>query len=146
MAEEIERWNFLAPESYSEYHDDDGLLNEFEMMWALRDRFPLHLFVFKQMATHLAHEANVEQVFSRAGLLSDPNINADYLARLVTVSVNKKAFRPSLKAIKAKYYELFRGPGKSVVQAPATQMGCESSMARKPSTTCAPTRSGHSRG
>ena len=84
-------------------------------MWALRDRdrFPLHLFVFKQMATHLANEANVEQVFSRAGLLSDPNINADYLARLVTVSVNKKAFRPSLKAIKAKYYELFRGPGKS---------------------------------
>ena len=51
----------------SRYHDEDGLLNEFEMMWALRDRFPLHLVVFKQMASHLAHEANVEQVFSRAG-------------------------------------------------------------------------------
>ena len=65
------------------------------------------------MATHLAHEVNVEQVFSRAGLLSDPNINPDYLARLVMVSVNKKAFRPSVKAIKDKYYEIFRGPGKS---------------------------------
>ena len=99
VAEEIELWNFLSPESYSEYYDEDGLLNEFEMMWALRDRFSLHFVVFKQMATHLAHEANVEQVFSRAGLLSDPNINADYLARLVMVSVNKKAFRPSLKDI-----------------------------------------------
>lgn len=37
VAEEIERWNFLSPESYSEYYDEDGLLNEFEMMWALRD-------------------------------------------------------------------------------------------------------------
>ena len=77
VAEEIERWNFLSPESYSEFYDEDGLLNEFEMMWALRERFPLHFVVFKQMATHLAHEANVEQVFSRAGLLSDPNINPD---------------------------------------------------------------------
>ena len=51
------------------------LLNEFEMMWALRERFPLHYIVFKQTACHLAHEANVEQVFSRAGNLSDPNID-----------------------------------------------------------------------
>ncbi len=33
------------------------------MMWALRERFPLHYIVFKQTACHLAHEANVEQVF-----------------------------------------------------------------------------------
>ena len=30
--------------------------------------------VFKQTACHLAHEANVEKVFSRAGLLADPNL------------------------------------------------------------------------
>ena len=32
------------------------LLNEFEMMWALRDKFPLHYIVFKQTASHIPHE------------------------------------------------------------------------------------------
>ena len=40
-------------------------MNEFKMMWSLRESFPLHFTVFKQTACHLAHEANVEQVFSR---------------------------------------------------------------------------------
>ena len=63
-------------EHYNSFYDDDGqLLNEFEMIWALRERFPLHSFVFKQVASHLAHEANVEQVFSRAGGLSDAHID-----------------------------------------------------------------------
>ena len=35
------------------------------MMWSLRESFPLLFTVFKQTACHLAHEANVEQVFSR---------------------------------------------------------------------------------
>ena len=62
VIEEAERWARLAPEDYKPYYDEDGLLNEFHMMWALRDRFPLHYIVFKQTACHLAHEANVEQV------------------------------------------------------------------------------------
>ena len=37
------------------------MLNEFQMMWSLRKRFPLHYIVFKQIASHLPHEANVEQ-------------------------------------------------------------------------------------
>lgn len=88
-----------------------SLLNEFKMMWALRERFPLHLIVFKQIACHLAHEANVEQVFSRAGNLSDPNIDPEFLVHLVMTAVNKKAFKPTLQAIKDKYYELYRGKG-----------------------------------
>ena len=80
-------------------------------MWALRDRFPLHFILFKQTACHLAHEANVEQVFSRAGNLADPNMDPEFLAHLVMCAVNKKAFVPSLNAIKDKYYELFRGKG-----------------------------------
>ena len=52
----------------------------------------------------------------RAGLLSrrqplDPNIDPEFLAHLVMVSVNKKAFQPSIEAIKKKYYELYRGKG-----------------------------------
>ena len=89
--------------------DDKGLLNEFAMMYALRERFPLHYVVFRQTSSHLPHEANVEQVFSRAGLLSDPNLDPAYLAILVKVGFNKKAYQPSVKVIMDKYYEMFRG-------------------------------------
>ena len=81
------------------------------MMWALRDKFPLHYVLFKQTACHLPREANVEQIFSRAGLLADPNLNPAHLAVLVRIGFNKKAFEPAVAAIKEKYYELFRGKG-----------------------------------
>ena len=87
------------------------------MLWALREQFPLHFIVFKQAACHLPHEANVEQIFSRAKLLSDPNMDPHRLAILVMVAVNKKAYKPSVEAIKDMYYELFRGkPGADDVE------------------------------
>ena len=74
----------------------------------LLESFPLHFTVFKQTACHLAHEANVEKVFSRAGLLADSNLLPAHLSTLVMVGFNKKAFKPQLDAIKDKYYEMFR--------------------------------------
>lgn len=71
------------------------------MMWSMRDRFPLHLIVFKRTACHLPHEANVEQVFSRAGNLSDPNMDPEYLAFLTMIAVNKSVFWPTVAA----YYQ-----------------------------------------
>jgi hypothetical protein len=113
VTDEIDRWAKLGPETLSKYFDEsDDLLNEFQMMWDLRDRFPLHFIVFKQTACHLAHEANVEQIFSRAGNLSDPNMDPDFLAHLVMVAVNRKSFEPTLAAIKDKYFELYRGRGR----------------------------------
>ena len=50
--------------------------------------FPLHEIVFKMTASHLPHKANVEQYFSRAGALSDPNMDPDFLGKLVMVGVN----------------------------------------------------------
>ena len=91
-----------------EYFTEDGLLNEFKMMWELRESFPLHFTVFKQTACHLSHEANVEQIFSRAGLLADPNLLPSHLSTLVTVGFNKNAFKPPIATIKDKYYEMFR--------------------------------------
>ena len=52
--------------------------------------------------------ANVEKVFSRAGLLADPNLLPAHLSTLVMVGFNKKAFKPQFNAIKDKYYEMFR--------------------------------------
>lgn len=63
---EIERFAYLAPEVLQPYITSDGMLNHFKMFWELRDRFPLHLVVFKQVSSHIPHEANVEQYFSRA--------------------------------------------------------------------------------
>ena len=100
----------MGVEEYEKFTTEDGLLNEFAMMWALRNKFPLHYVLFKQTACHLPREANVEQIFSRAGLLADPNLNPAHLAVLVRIGFNKKAFEPAVAAIKEKYYvELFRG-------------------------------------
>ena len=113
VLDELKRWEDKDLQEYSQYIAEDGLLNEFKMMWELRESFPLHFTVFKQTACHLSHEANVEQVFSRAGLLADPNLLPAHLSTLVTVGFNKNAFKPQIAAIKDKYYEMFRNKTKS---------------------------------
>ena len=50
--------------------------------------------VFKQTASHLPHEGNVEQIFSLGGRLSDPNMDPSYLATLVFVGSNEKVYMP----------------------------------------------------
>ncbi len=79
VTDEIGRWSSLSEDECQRFVED-GVLNEFEMMWQLRVLFPLHFFVFKQTVPHLAAEANVEQVFSRAGQLSEVNVDPDTLA------------------------------------------------------------------
>jgi len=37
----------------------------------------------------------VEQVFSGAGKLYDPNLDPEYLAHLVMVGINQKSYKPS---------------------------------------------------
>ncbi len=59
--------------------------------------------------SHLATEVNVEQVFSRAGQLSEVNLDPDTLVDMVSIMVNKHAYNSSLKDIMDKYYEMFRG-------------------------------------
>lgn len=144
-AEEIERWATLPREAYSEFMDEKtALLNEFAMMWHLRNKFPIHYIVFKQVACHPPHEAFVEQVceshltsmyysappppphlfacalqvFSTAGFLADTHLDPEYLSHLVMVSRNKKCYMPSPEAVKSKYYELFRGRGGEGIPVP----------------------------
>ena len=66
------------------------------------------LQVFRQAASHLPHEGNVEQVFSRAGNLSDPNMATDTLATLTSAAINGASYRPPVAAILDKYFKLFR--------------------------------------
>ena len=81
--------------------DSAGIVNEFALLYDLRTSFPLHYIVFKQTASHLPHEGNSEQLFSRAGNLSDDNGKMDP-ARLgvwTSIGVNYANFQPSVKAI-----------------------------------------------
>ena len=55
---EIERWEYLSPEEIAPFKEESGLIIEFKMMWHMRKRFPLHFVVFKQVSSHLPHEAN----------------------------------------------------------------------------------------
>ena len=127
MLDELRRWEGMGLKEYEKFMSADMLLNEFAMMWALREAYPLHYIIFKQTASHLPHEAFVEQIFSRAGLLADPNLDPARLVCLVKVGFNKAAFNPSLDAIIDKYYELFRGDVKAKESAKAqSEAGCSS--------------------
>ncbi len=109
VTDEIARWEALNSKEIECFRKADGLIDEFALLWAMRLRFPLHFFVFKQTASHLPVEANVERVFSVAGYLSDPCRHAEHLVDMVMAAVNRKAFDPSIEAIRAQYYEMFRG-------------------------------------
>ena len=77
VTDEVERWSKLDKAKIREFRDDDGIVNEFALMYNVRSVFPLHYIVFKQTASHLPHEGNSEQLFSRSGALSDDNGKMD---------------------------------------------------------------------
>ena len=81
------------------YITSDGMVNHFKLMWDLRKRFPLHFIVFKQVSSHIAHEANVEQYFSRAVVRSgSKTVAGSWLARGSLVEDSSQRARGSLVA------------------------------------------------
>ena len=115
VAVEVERWKAISLETVNTFKDKEtGMINEFAFMWAKRKDFPLHFFVFKQTASHLPHEGNVEQIFSLGGRLSDPNMNPEYLATLVFIGANETVYMPPTKDIWQRYLLKFTKNGKLV--------------------------------
>ena len=51
------------------------------------------------------NESNVEQLFPRTGQLSEVNLDPDTLTDMVSIMVNKLAYKTSVKDIMDKYYE-----------------------------------------
>jgi hypothetical protein len=101
------RWSLSEDDCQRFVNSEDGVLTEIEMMWQLRILFPLHFVLFKQTACRLSAEANVEQVYSRAGQLLD--VDPDALADMVSILVTKLAYKHSVKDTMDKYYAIFRG-------------------------------------
>ena len=75
--------------------------------------FPLHYVVFKQTASHLPHEGNSEQLFSRSGALSDDNAKMDptRLAVWTWIGVNYSTYQPSYQQILERYLLKFSKGG-----------------------------------
>ena len=74
VTDEIRRWSSLSSDEFQRFVED-GVLN----------------------VSHLTVEANVEQVFSRAGQLSEVNLDPDTLVDMVSIMVNKLGTSPLSK-------------------------------------------------
>lgn len=90
---EIKQWAALGDDTINEFTEDNGLVNECALMWEMRNRFPLHFILFKQLGGHLPHEANTESTFSMAGNLTDTSITPSHLARLVYIRKNMEVYK-----------------------------------------------------
>ena len=73
VTDEMERWKTIDKFTIDAATDEDGLVNEMVLLYKLRSKFPLHYRVFRQVSSHICHEANTERLFSLAGALSDDN-------------------------------------------------------------------------
>ena len=117
VMEEAVRWEALDKKIIREYTDDDGIVNEFALMYHLRQSFPLHYIIFKQTASHLPHEGNSEQLFSRSGALSDNNGKMDphRLAVWTSIGVNYSTYKPTDEEILTHYIRKFSKGGTATV-------------------------------
>ena len=111
VADEMQRWKSLDLSLFKELTDVDGVLNEMALHYKLRHHFPLHCRVFRQVSSHLCHEANTEQLFSLAGGLSEDNgkMSPDRLAIWTSIGSNMKVFKPHWTKIQERYYKNYTG-------------------------------------
>ena len=115
MTAEAARWAELDKKTIGEFRDGEGIVNEFALMYHVRNSFPLHYIVFKQTASHIPHEGNSEQLFSRSGALSDDNGKMDP-ARLgvwTSIGVNYSTYQPAAKLILERYMLKFSKGGRA---------------------------------
>ena len=69
-----------------------------------------HIFS-KGVSPHIPHEANSEQMFPITGKLSDPTMQALFLAMLTRISVSKTVYIPTVAVILTKYKNKFSTGG-----------------------------------
>ena len=114
VTDEIARYKVLPDARVDHFRNDTGILNEFALMYDLKDAFPLHFTVFRQVSAHLPHEANTESIFSLAGNISDEGGRMDptHLANLVYMMANKKISKPDNSSVQKEYLTTFSKNGK----------------------------------
>ena len=55
VTNEVSRWKTIDRTTINKHKDEDGLVNEFALLYELRTLFPLHYFLFRQNS--LPHRA-----------------------------------------------------------------------------------------
>ena len=112
VTDEAARWASLDKATARQFKDDERIINEFALLYHVQNQFPLHYIVFKQTASHIPHEGNSEQIFSRSGTLSDDNgkMDAERLAIWTSIGINYDTFRPDVEKILERYlFKKFSG-------------------------------------
>ena len=106
---EVAKWKTLSSETIKPFMDRDGLLDEFKLLFSLRDQFPIHFTLFKRLASDLSHEANAESTFSLSGSLSNSNTQTDpsFLSTCVRINKNKDVFNPESATVFKAYRHKF---------------------------------------
>ena len=109
-------WPGQHSATIDQFKDKEKIVNEFALLYHVRKSFPLHYIVFKQTASHLPHEGNSEQLFSRAGFLSDDNGKMDpaRLAVWTSIGVNYETYEPPWEKVLERYMLKFSKGGKGV--------------------------------
>lgn len=110
---EVSRWATLPSVKIEPFRiASSGMLDEFKLIFSLRNEFPLHFFVFRQTCVHIGHEANAEDTFSLSGSLSNENTHTgiNFLSRLTRIRKNKKRFTPATYDVLNKYLDKFSKP------------------------------------
>ena len=104
---EVTQWKNLDRNLINKHKDKDGLVNEFALLYEVRLSFPLHYILFRQTASHIAHEANSERLFSLSGRLADPNMDPKELGIFAKLASNASVYKPSYDAILQRYMDKF---------------------------------------
>ena len=126
---EVDAWASLAQERIKPFISKSGasagILNEFALLQAMKDEFPLHHFVFKQVSSHMPHEGNSEETFSLSGSLSSDNTHTDptFLSELVSINKNRARCDPEAEAVLASYYTTYGKPPEEEVIGYETETG-----------------------
>ena len=109
VAEEVKLWAATPQATVEAYRDPETeLVNEFQLAYDMREKCPLHYFVFKQCGSHRGTEAKCEQIFSIAKHFTDPNMHPGFLRHLVKLSANKAKYKPSWQQVWKLYQSKFR--------------------------------------
>ena len=82
------------------------MIDEFSLMHAVKDKFPLHYTAFRQTAPHISHEADVESLFSLAKGLTHWNMEPGFL-RVLTLLKGCTVYEPTIEEMWVAYKEKY---------------------------------------
>jgi hypothetical protein len=78
-----------------------GMLDEFALIYSLKHKFPLHYIAFRQCASHISHEADVESLFFLSKGLTNWNMRPGFL-RVLTL-LKSTSHEPTINQIWGAY-------------------------------------------